>query len=1037
MKKLSEFSVNNPVTVLMAVLAVLLLGYISYDKLGIDLFPDLNNPRLFIELEAGERPPGEIEKQFVEKLEALAIRQSDVVQVSSVSKVGSAQITVEYAWNKDMDDAFLDLQKSVTSFAQNEDIDEINITQHDPNTTPVMLLTLSHSTIDDMNELRKIAKNYIRNELIRLEGIAEVEISGSEEQEVLIETNQYLLDAFGLTLDGLSSSIQSFNESISGGSIEEMGLRYVVKGVSQLSDLSDFENIIVGYKQTSADNTDSPYTPVFLREVARVSFKNTEPENIVRLNGQRCLGLSIYKETKFNTVKAVEEVNKAMVSIEKALPGYELQMVTNQGTFIHEAISGVEESALYGILLAVFVLYLFLRRIDATLIISIAIPISIVATFNLMYFNGLSLNIMTLGGLALGAGMLVDNAIVVVENIFRNHENGMSVRDAAIEGTSQVGGAITASTITTVVVFLPIVYLHGASGELFKDQAWTVTFSLVSSLVVAMLVIPTLFNLIYKNKKQLNLRSVQVKGYGRFLSKILKMKGVVILLTILLMGGAAMLVPFIGTEFMPKTETREFSMDIRLQEGTRLERTTSTVENIEDLITGLLGDNLGMIYSHIGPSGGTGSSETAIFEGENTATVRIILKEQSALTSSEAIRQISVAVGEIPDVEISYKQDETALKSMMGTDESPLVIEVQGEDLDVIEELAGEVKKRMEGLPGVYNIESSMEEGSPEVNLVIDRMRAGMYNLSVSDIVSQIQDQLEGKDAGEVEQKGEMQSITIKLPDKGLSELTDIRITGNDQDFFLNELADIQIGQSPKEIYRRNQNRIGKITAQLEKNMPLDQAVKEIRSAITPMEIPLDYKVSVSGEEAKRTESMSSLGFALILSVILVYMVLASQFESLLHPFTILLTIPLALVGSVLTFFILGKTLNMMAFIGIIMLAGIAVNNSILLIDRILQLRSQGIERVEAVIQAGQQRIRPIIMTSLTTILGLLPLTLGADESSSLRSPMALAVIGGLVTSTLLTLIVIPCMYEVSEEIRERVKSIGHRKERLQEGIVK
>ncbi len=1023
MKKLSEFSVNNPVTVLMVVFAVLLLGYISYDKLGIDLFPELNNPRLFIELEAGERPPGEIEKQFVENLEALAIRQSDVLQVSSVSKTGSAQVTVEYAWNKDMDDAFLDLQKAVSSFSQNADIDEINITQHDPNTTPVMLIGLSHSTVDDMNELRKVAENYIRNELIRLEGIAEVEVSGAEEQEVLIETNQYLLDAFGLTLSELSTRIQSYNQSISGGSIEEMGLRYVVKGVSQLSDLSDFENIIVGYKQIDANNTESPYSPVFLKEVAKVSFKNTEPENIVRINGKRCLGLSIYKETKFNTVKAVEEVNKAMESIEKALPGYQLQLVSNQGTFIQEAISGVEEAALYGILLAVFVLYLFLRRLDATLIISIAIPISIVATFNLMYFNGLTLNIMSLGGLALGAGMLVDNAIVVVENIFRNHENGMPVREAAIEGTSQVGGAVTASTLTTVVVFLPIVYLHGASGELFKDQALTVTFSLLSSLVVAMLVIPMLFHLVFKNKKkEVHFRSVQVKGYGRFLGKVLKMKAMILVLALLLIAGGALLVPFIGTEFMPKTESREFTMDVRLQEGTRLERTASTIGNMEDIIRELTGDHLQLIYSHIGPTSGSGTSANSIFEGENTATIKVVLKNDGQLTSSAAIRQISQALDDIPDVEIGYKQEESALQSMMGTDEAPLVVEIQGEDLDVIEELAGNVKNSMQGLPGIYNMESSMEEGSPEVNLVIDRMRAGMYNLSVSEIVSQIQDQLEGKNAGEVEQKGEMQAITIKLPDKSLSELNNIRITGNNQHFYLNELADIQIGQSPKEIYRRNQNRIGKVTAQLDKKTVLDQAVKEIKTAIAPLEIPAGYKVTISGEEEKRAESMSSLGFALALSVILVYMVMASKFESLLHPFTILLTIPLALVGSVVIFLVFGKTMNMMAFIGLIMLVGIAVNNSILLIDRIQQLRGLGMERTEAVIQAGQQRIRPILMTSLTAILGLLPLTFGSDESSSLRSPMALAVIGGLLTSTLLTLVVIPCMYEFFETIREKLK---------------
>ncbi|WP_430971798.1 efflux RND transporter permease subunit [Sunxiuqinia rutila] len=1024
MKKLSEFSVNYPVTVLMMVLGVVLLGYISYDKLGVDLFPDLNNPRLFIELESGERPPEEMENQFVENLEALAIRQSDVVEVSSVSKVGSAQITVEYAWNKDMDDAFLDLQKAVTSFAQNQDIDAINITQHDPNTSPVMILGLSHATNDDMNDLRKVADNYIRNELIRLEGVAEVDVSGAQEVEVLIETSEYLLDAFGLSLDEISTRIASFNQNISGGSIEEMGLRYVVKGVSLLTDVEDFENVIVGYKQITADNTEAAFAPIYLREVATVRFQNKEPENIVRLNGKRCLGLSVYKETKFNTVKAVEQINEGIADIQKALPGYQLQMVTNQGSFISDAINEVEESALLGILLAVFVLFLFLRRAGSTLIISVAIPISIIATFNLMYFNGLSLNIMTLGGLALGAGMLVDNAIVVMENIFRNHESGLSVRDSAILGTSQVGGAITASTITTIIVFLPIVYLHGASGELFKDQAWTVAFSLVSSLAVAILFIPMLFNLFYKNrKKQVKSRSVQVKGYGNFLDKVLKVKWVVILGALILVAGSALLVPFIGTEFMPKTETREFSIEIRMQEGTRLARTTAAVENMEAIVAELLGDNLETSFSHVGPTSGISSSTTDIFEGENTASIKIILAPESALISTAAIRKISQAVGEIPGMEISYHQDETALKSIMGTDEAPLVIEVQGEDLAVIESLAAEVKQRVEGLPGMYNFESSLEEGSPEVEIMVDRLRAGMYNLSVNTIVSQIQDQLEGKLAGQVERQGEMQDITLKLPDKGLAQLDELMISSNNQEFMVSELADIHIGQSPKEVYRRNQNRIGKITAQLDKDVPLDQAVKEIRAALAPMSIPPDYQVNISGEEEKRQESMDSLSFALLLSIVLVYMVLASQFESLLHPFTILLTIPLAVVGSVLVFFLLGKTLNIMAYIGIIMLVGIAVNDSIIFVDRILQLRQEGMARRAAILQAGQQRIRPIIMTSLTTILALFPLTLGIGESASLRSPMALAVIGGLVTSTLLTLIVIPCMYDAIEGIKDRIKN--------------
>ena len=1023
MKKLTQFAVNFPVTILMVVLAVVLLGYISFDKLGIDLFPEINNPRLFIELKSGERPPEEMESQFVENLEALAIRQSDVLQVSSVSKVGTAQITVEYAWTKDMDEAFLDLQKAASSFAQNQNIDEINITQHDPNTTPVMVVGLSHESITDMNELRKVAENYIRNELVRLEGVAEVEVSGSEENEVLIETDQYMLDAFGLSLEELNSRIQNFNQSISGGSITEMGMKYVVKGVSLLKDLSDFENTIVGYKAVTTDDQLAEKAPVYLREVAKISFANKEPVNIVRMNGARCLGLSIYKETRFNTVKAVEDISKALGDMEKALPGYHLTVVSNQGTFIKNAISEVQDTALLGILLAVTVLFVFLRRIGTTLIVSLAMPISIIATFNLMYFNGLSLNIMTLGGLALGAGMLVDNAIVVMENIFRLRENGLSVKEAAIQGASEVSGAITSSTITTIVVFLPIVYLHGASGALFRDQAWTITFSLLSSLVVATLLIPMMFNYFYKNSPAPKARkSVNIKGYGNFLGGILRFKWAVILSTVILLGLSALIFPFIGTEFMPKSETRQFTLELKMQEGTRLQRTSAAVENIETLIREVLGDQLETLYSQIGPSAGMLNTQDALFQGENTASIKIILAPEKGNGSAQAIQSISQAIGELPDVELKFVQDQTALGGLLGTDEAPLVVEIHGNDLDVIESLSAQVKTAVQEIPELYNLEASMEGGSPEVEIMVDRLRAGILNMSVANVVTQIQDQLAGKNSGTIEKGGEMQDITLKLPDKGLADISDMTIKNGTQEIRINEIAEIREGTSPKEIFRRNQTRIGKITGYMDKDIALDKMVNKVNTAIAGISLPPDYKIQITGEEEKRKESMDALSFAMILSIILVFMVLASQFESLLHPFTILLTIPVAVVGSILIFFIMGQTLNIMAIIGIIMLVGIAVNNSILLVDRILQLQKEGVPRKEAIQQAGQQRIRPIMMTTLTTILALLPLTIGFGESASLRAPMALAVIGGLITSTLMSLIVIPCVFDVFDGFKDRFR---------------
>lgn len=1022
MKKLTQFSVNYPVTILMIVLGVILLGYISFDKLGVDLFPDLNSPRIFVEITSGERPPEEMEKQFVENIEALAIRQSDVIQVSSITRVGTSQITVEYAWNKDMDEAFLDLQKALNSLTQNAEIDELRITQHDPNTAPVMLIAVKHSEITDMNEIRKVAENYIRNELVRLEGVAEVELSGQEESEVIINTDHYRLEAQGLTLDEVSSRIQNFNRNVSGGRISEMGLQYIVKGVRLLNDVEDFENLIVGYKAVRSETEGRPrveMAPVFLRDVATVTLGNKEPANIVHFNGERCVGLAIYKETRFNTVKAVDQINEALVNIERALPGYNLQQVTNQGRFISSAIGEVQNTALLGILLAVFVLFLFLRRLGTTLIVSIAIPISIIATFNLMYFNNLTINIMTLGGLALGAGMLVDNAIVVLENIFRNHENGMSVKDAAITGTAEVGGAITASTLTTIVVFLPIVYLHGASGELFKDQAWTVAFSLLSSLFVAIFVIPTLYHRFYKNKKApVKKRSVKMGGYGRFLDKILKIKWIVVIVTTLIVAGSFMLVPFIGTEFMPKTETREFTMNLKMQEGTKLARTEATVKNMEAILNEYLGDNLDRIYSHSGPSTSILGDATAVFQGENTAQVRVILKNDATITTDQVIATMDNLTAGIPGLEISYAEEQSALKSILGTEEAPVVVEVRGEELDEIETILNQVKERMTNIEGLFNVQTSVEEGAPEVEVRIDRIRAGMYNLDINTVITQIQDQLEGKNAGQLEKEGEMRDITIKVPEKGLNEISNLTINSGSQEFRLSEIAEITFGVSPKEILRKNQNRTGQVTAQMDKGLALDHVANEIRQQTASIELPQNYRILVTGEEEKRQESMSSLGFALLLSVILVYMVMASQFESLIHPFTILLTIPLAVVGSILIFFVLGKTFNIMALIGIIMLAGIAVNNSIILVDRINQLIREGNPRREAILQAGQQRIRPIIMTSLTTVLALLPLTFGFGESASLRSPMALAVIGGLVTSTLLTLVVIPCVYDILDRIK-------------------
>ena len=1038
MKKFITLAVENPVTILMMVLAIGLLGKISYDKLSVDLLPDLNSPKLFVEINAGERPPEEIEKQFVERMEAMAIRQQDVIGVSTIIKSGSAQMTVEYTWNKDMDEAFLDLQKAMNSFAQDDAISELQITQNDPNTDPIILVGMSHTNITDMAELRKVADSYVRNELVRVEGIADVVLSGDEVSNLIIKTNPYKLDAYGLNINSLSSKIQEENQRISGGRVTEMGTQYIVSGVNMLNTEDDFGNIIVGYKETEATSgvaINSEFAaiskaPIYMKDVAEIYFENEMPENIVRINGQRCIGLSVYKEMRFNTVLAVQGVTERLDIIEKALPGYHFNIVSNQGTFINNSIGEVKDSAVVGIILAIIILYVFLRRFKVTLIISLAIPISIIATFNLMFFNGLTLNIMTLGGLALGAGMLVDNAIVVIESIFRNQEKGLSVKEAVIQGSSEVGSAIIASTLTTIVVFLPIVYLQGASGELFKDQAWTVTFSLLSSLFVAILVIPTLYERVFRKSSSATvntgmLESINpesqnklIEWYTGILAKIIEKRWTVVVVSVILIVGTSLLVPFIGAEFMPKAEGHSFSIKVKMNEGTRLERTASTVESIENLIFELTQDSLCTVYSHVGPGGNAGKD---IFDGENTAHIKVNLSKDSKFTPEGLIEQLFVNTQNIEGLEMSFLQEENSLGSLMGTEDAPVVIEIKGEELDEISQITQAVKERVEQIDGLFNVTNSIEDGAPEMILTVNRSIASMNNLNVSTIISQIQEQLSGINAGQMDYKGEMRDIKIKVPEITLAGLNDMIITSGEQKFRLVELVDIRQDIAPKEIYRRNQNRIAKVTANLDEGYSLSEVATVIREALKDFELPVNYSITVTGEEEKRQESMGGLILALVLSVVLVYMVMASQFESLLHPFTILLTIPLALVGAIWLFFITNTTINIMGVIGIIMLSGIAVNNSIILVDRINQLKD-GYNRLDdAILAAAGQRIRPILMTSLTTILSLLPMAIAFGDGASLRAPMAIAVIGGLVTSTLLSLIVIPCVYYLMEQMKKKV----------------
>jgi HAE1 family hydrophobic/amphiphilic exporter-1 len=876
-----------------------------------------------------------------------------------------------------------------------------------------------------MNAMRKTAESDVRNELVRLNGIADVAICGQDQDQVAIETNDYLLQAYGLSAAALATQIQNFNRNLSGGSIREMGLKYVVKGVGVFNSLADFENLVVAFgpgasTQGAQDTATGDKTPIRLKDVARVSLQNKDPQNIVRVNGVRCLGLRVYKESKYNTVKAVKEIYGAIKRLQSSLPGYDFTVISNQGRFIDESIGEMKQTALIGIALAVLVLLIFLRQFGATAIISVAIPFSIIAAFSLMYFNKLTLNLMTLGGLALAAGRLVDDAVVVVENIIRNFEEGCTISEAAIKGTAQVGGAVLASTLTTVVVFLPIVYLHGITADLFKDQALTVTFALFSSLAVALTLVPMLSSK-FLGKRPMK-KTLRFSWYGGLLDRALKKRKTVLIVTGLLLALSLGLTPFVNSEFFPTVSTREFTVAVHCPEGTGLERTAETVEGLEKLIRSTLSGAVENIYSESGPVA-TSSIANADNEpqDENTAEIRVALRRDQPVDASKAAGLLTRAGIGGPGLTLQYKPEQNVLQSVIGTNEPPVVVEVKGNDLGMLEALADSLRNALRNIKGLTNINSNFEQGAPSIDVVVDRLRAGDYNAGAADIATQLHDKILGRTAGQWDHGGELKDITIKFPRMTQAQLADYILTEGNTTVPLQDVAQVQRGFSPKEILRRDQVRLARITAQLSGNVPFSRVMAQIKRRAAALTVPPSYRLTISGDEQKRAESFRDLAFALALAVLLVYMVLAAQLESLLHPFVIICTVPLAVVGVVPLFFLLGKSFNIMALIGVIMLAGIVVSNAIVLLDAVRHFRESGIPRREALLQAGQRRIRPIVITSITTVLALFPLAFGFGEGAALRAPMALAVMGGLTASTLLTLVVIPCVYDMLEDWREKI----------------
>jgi HAE1 family hydrophobic/amphiphilic exporter-1 len=901
-------------------------------------------------------------------------------------------------------------------------------------------VTTSESSL---KALRRLAEDQLKNELEAEEGTAAVKVSGGLEDEIEIQVDQQKLSQLGISIQQIAQRIRAENVNLSGGRLEEGNQRFLVRTINEFQSVEGFASAIVA---NVADR------PIYLGDVATVTRGYKEREAITRVKGRESVELAVYKEGDANTVQVANRVERRLEQIQKSLPDdLELVKIYDQSKFIASAINDVTTAAIFGGILAIIVLYGFLRDSRATSIIAVAIPISVIGTFLLMYANDISLNIMSLGGIALAVGMLVDNAIVVLENIFRKREQGENSLEAARNGTAEVSGAVTAATLTTIAVFFPMVFISGIAGQLFRDQALTVTFALVFSLIVALTLIPMLAALgsgyRYEDVKEdtpagrfTRIVARVITGLAWVFSKIKWLFWLILwapswLLqrlykavaafypgmlawslghrAIILSGAAAifvatmLLIPRLGTELIPQLSQGEFNVDLRLPPGAPLADTDRAIQTTQRATRDI--DNVELSFSVAGT--GNRLDANPVEAGENTGTLSITMSPGSGREEeNKAMDVMRRELSRLPGVQ--YEFSRPALMSFA----SPLQIEVSGYNLDALAAVNQAIVTAMSASDRFTDIKTTIEQGNPEIQIVFDQERAAKLGLAVRDIADRVVANVRGEVATRFtwrDKKIDVLVRSVDTRDASVEELRKLIVNPTaERPVTLEAVADIRVSRGPSEIRRVAQERVALITANLGYG-DLGAAAAEARSIIDRTPMPSGITAMVSGQNEEMQASFQSMQFALGLAVFLVYLVMASQFESLIHPFVILFTIPLALVGAVLALFLTGTTVNIVALIGVIMLAGIVVNNAIILVDLINQLRSSGAGKTEAIMDAGRARLRPILMTTLTTALGLLPMAIGFGEGAEVRTPMAITVIGGLLVSTLLTLIVIPVVYSV------------------------
>lgn len=1018
---ITETSIKRPIATSMVFLIIITLGFIGFRFLPVDLLPPIEYPQLTVATDYDNVGPQEIEQIITEPVENALAGVPGVERVRSSSREGGSRVTLEFAQSVDIDVASNDVRAALDRVRRSipPEADAPRIWKFDPNNFPIVIIGANSNM--NLAELTTILDREVTKRFEQINGVGSIDIWGGIDREVKVDIKRDRLIASGLTTTQVQQAIARENANLPGGNVASGLQQLYVRTLGEYESIEQIANTVI----TTVDQQ-----PIRVKDVAEVRFGYQDLNRLVSIDDKPMIRFGIRKQTGANTVAVAQDIRDQVEQINNERKDLELFVTTDQSDFIQSSIDNVQNAAVWGALLAVFVLYIFFRNGSSTFIIALAIPISIIATFALLYFNDLTLNQMSFGGLALGVGLIVDNGIVVLENIIRlREEEEKELKPSALIGTKQVAGAIVASTLTTCVIFLPVVFMQTVSGLLFQELALVVVFALVCSLLVALTLVPMLSSRFLTVKKGVNNKKGRFQQwfqkfetrYSVVLDKILQRKLAVFGITGVFVVGSFFAIPIIPVELAPQTDADEIDIDLQMADGTNIAVQNLYMKELEKIVEATL------------PMEDVEFFTTDVRDGRSEIEIAMVPQSERSQSTSELASQIRKNLeGKIPgaDIRVSAQSGLWIMRRIFGGGGGEDVqFELRGYDIDKAYELAQEIKLRVETLPGIVGVRSGQSEGTPEERIVFDRDKIADLGLSVRQVAEIIQTNIGGSRAGSYRIGGDEFPITVRLRPEdrlGTLDIDNISITTPEGVIPISAVIKKESGRGPEDINRINGQRVTNITANLEDGVALGDAVETIQAELTDFPLPEGFSIVYGGEYEEQQKASRDFTMAIIMALILIYMVMAGQFERFLDPLVVMFSVPLAMIGVIPALLLTGTTINIQSLMGMIMLIGIVVNNAIVLVDYInLMRRERNMPVYEAVIEAGRLRLRPILMTTLTTVLGLLPLSFGWGAGAEIQASLARVVIGGLTASTLVTLVFIPVVYVAADGILERVKALS------------